>query len=115
MLWIIFMQHFVVMKKFPYHEGEYVLIEETTMNMAYESFKDAYPNPRAIDVANCAFIYNELEFDQLRRKYPAYKELPVAVVVNGEEIKTADNESKVLEVVKAAEKRVNEIKNIHER
>ena len=64
---------------YPYHIGDYVVVEAENVNDACLLFNMVHP-PRHDDVVNCAFIYSERKFNEFRDKY--YKDVEPAEIIS---------------------------------
>lgn len=54
--------------KFPYGEKDFVEVTARTMYESEQRFREAHPD-RTPGCLNCAFVYTEAEFNQIRSKY----------------------------------------------
>lgn len=68
-------------EQFPFHLGEYIVIEARNEKEARDMFKVLYPNPRNKDTLNCAFVYENAEFEELRKTYGDFKVTPERLYV----------------------------------
>lgn len=68
-------------EQFPFHLGEYIIIEARHEKEAKDMFKMLYPNPHDKDTLNCAFVYDYDEFMELKKKYGDFKETPERIHV----------------------------------
>ena len=68
-------------EQFPFHLGEYIVIEARNEKEARDMFKVLYPNPRDRDTLNCAFVYENAEFEELRKTYGDFKVAPERLYV----------------------------------
>ena len=55
--------------QFPYGRDDYVLVQCKDMGEAYKLFKAIHPNRPLTNTLNCAFVYNEQQWQTGARKY----------------------------------------------
>lgn len=70
--------------KFPHGERDYVVVVAENSKEADRKFKEVYPSRSGSNLLNCAFVYNEEQFDRLRDKYYMGIE-PIRVINGGED------------------------------
>lgn len=54
---------------FPHSEKEFVEVEAGNRNEAGHKFSSVYPSRARSNLLNCAFVYREKEFNEIRNKY----------------------------------------------
>lgn len=60
--------------QFPHGMDEFVEVEAGDMNNADRKFMAIYPPRPGSSLLNCAFVYDEMEFNKFRDKYYCGKE-----------------------------------------
>ena len=66
-------------EKYPYGRNDYVLVQAENLQQAIHLFQAVHPNRPDSIFVNCAFFYEEEQFNEFREKY--YKDvLPVEII-----------------------------------
>ncbi len=76
--------------KFPYGKNDYVLVRCHTMNQAYRLFDAVFPPRDGRNISNCAFVYDESEWNESVQKY--YKGCEPSAVITVDISRKRDEE-----------------------
>ncbi len=66
--------------QYPYHRGQYVVVFADSMQEAVELYRIKYPDVHK-GIINCAFYYNESQWEKIKIQYPGrYQGQPEEVI-----------------------------------